>query len=248
MKKLLLIGLLTLTVACQPATSTLAPESTLTATHLTPTAPVTVTPTLTPTPLVTPTSVPFFFSEEFDSTLDAWSSFVTSGETTPNVTVQNSSLIINFPEPNTWYYAIHNAHDYSNVHVDTKFDSSGNEPTSLGLICMYSEDKGWFEYNFSSDGTYNVLLGQWLANGIARYTPIVTDTSEYLTPGRTNYGMGITCEAGELWLYINEKLFRKLNVSRYELTRGKVGIAAAAFENVPLTASFEWFKVSEPSE
>jgi hypothetical protein len=143
---------------------------------------------------------------------------------------------------------IHNAHDYFRIHVAAKFNSTDASTASMGLVCMYNEAKGWYEYNISSDGTYNILLGQWLAQGLAQYKPIVHGSSEYLTPGRTDYEIGLTCEKDFLWLYINGKLFRKLDVARFGLDRGKVGIAAAVFENAPVTAYFESFEASEPAE
>ena len=89
------------------------------------------------------------------------------------------------------------------------------------MICDYSESNGWYEFNLASDGTYNVLFGQWLAQGIAQYTPIATDTTEYLKPGNLNYEIGLTCQENILLLYINGKLFRKLDVTRYGLTEGR---------------------------
>lgn len=249
MEKILRIGLPALLIAsCQLPTPAPAPESTPTATHRTPTAPATVTPAFTPTPTLSSTPIPLFFTEEFNAGLSAWTSFLTSGETVPQLSVQSDSLVIEFTAPYTWYYAVHNPHEYSGVHLDAKFDSAGSQPLSLGLMCMYSENKGWFEYNISTDGTYGILLGQWLANGIARYTPVVHDESEYLIPGRTDYQIGLTCQPEFLWLYVNGKLFRKVNVARYELTEGKVGLTAAVLEHVPVTAVFEWLEVGAPIE
>jgi hypothetical protein len=248
MKKFLLTGCLILINACQSVTSTPAPESTPTTAPQTPTMTATVTSTFTSTPSPSPTPIPLFFTEDFDFDLGAWISFQTSGDLTPPATLQNGLLVISFASPHTWYYAIHNAHDYFKIHIDTKFDSTDAGTASMGLVCMYSEAKGWYEYNISSDGTYNILLGQWVAQGIAQYRPIVHNNSEYLTPGRTAYEIGLTCEKDFLWLYINGKLFRKLDVSRFGLEGGKVGIAAAVFENVPVTAYFESFEVSEPPE
>jgi hypothetical protein len=35
-------------------------------------------------------------------------------------------------------------------------------------------------------------------------------------------------------------------VSRFELDGGKVGLAAASFQEVPVILAFDWVKVSEP--
>ncbi|MDO8752787.1 MAG: hypothetical protein Q7J80_02745, partial [Anaerolineales bacterium] len=144
----------------------------------------------------------------------------------------------------TWYYTIHNAHEYSNVFVSAKF--SGTPSGSIGVICNYSESNGWYEFNLASNGTYNVLFGQLLAQGIAQYTPIATDTTEYLQAGSLNYEIGLTCRENKLLLHINGKLFRKLDVTRYGLTEGKIGITASSFAETPMIAVFDWVKVSLP--
>ena len=84
--------------------------------------------------------------------------------------------------------------------------------------------------------------------GIAQYTPIATDSTNYLQAGNLNYEIGLTCQENILLLYINGKLFRKLDVTRYGLTEGKIGINASSFEETPMTATFDWVKVSEPSQ
>jgi hypothetical protein len=188
--------------------------------------------------------VPLFFTEEFNTDLEAWSSFQTGGAESPIVKIENDFLRIDFSSPNTWYYAIHNGHEYSNILVSAKF--LGTAAGSLGVICDYSESNGWYEFNLASDGTYSVLFGQWLAQGIAQYAPIATDTTEYIQPGKLDYEIGLACQENILLLYINGKLFRKLDVTHYGLTQGKVGINASSFEDIPMTATFDWVKVEKP--
>ncbi len=247
MKKLfLLIGCLALTSACQSATPTPQAESTPAA--ATPTQPPTATATMTftPAPTLTPTSVPLFFTDEFNSDLGAWVSFQTGGAEAPSVKLENDFLSIDLSTPDTWYYAIHNAHEYSGVFISAKF--SGTPTGSLGVICNYNESKGWYEFSLASDGTYSILFGQWLAEGIAQYTPIANENSEYLKDGKLSYEIGLICEDNTLLPHINGKLFRKVDVSRYGLTDGKIGINASSFDEVPMTATFDWFKAEEPAE
>jgi hypothetical protein len=245
MKKLFLfLGCLALTVACQNTTSTPQAEATPMAATMTPPPPVTATQTFTPAPTASPTPVPLFFTEEFNTDLGAWVSFQTGGAESPKVNLENDLLRIDFPAPNTWYYAIHNAHEYSDVFVSAKF--LGTSAGSIGLICDYSESNGWYEFNIASDGTYSVLFGQWLAQGIAQYTPIANKSTEYLHPGKLDYEIGLTCQENTLLLYINGKLFRKLDVTHYGLVKGKIGINASSFEETPMTVTFDWVTVSEP--
>ncbi len=248
MKKLL-IGCLILITACQTASSTPASESAPTAETQTPPEPATATITFTPPPTAsaTPTPVPMYFTEEFNTDMGAWVSFQTGGETNPTVTVENDVLRLDISSPHTWYYAIHNAHEYKNVSISAKFTMAPSG--SIGLICHYSEN-GWYEFNLARDGTYSLLLAQWLSEGIAQYTPIATDSTNYLQAGNLNYEIGLTCQENTLLLYINETLLRnfKLDVTRYGLTEGKIGINASSFEETPMTATLDWVKVSEPSQ
>ena len=241
------IGIIFL-AACAPSTPIpvqSALTSTITADPSTP-EPATATPTQPATPTLPPTPVPLFFTEEFNTDLGAWASFQTGGAASPAVNLENDLLRIDFATPNTWYYALHNAHEYSNISVSAKF--FGTPTGSIGLICDYTEANGWYEFTLASDGTYSVLFGQWLKQEIAQYTPIAIDTTEYHVAGDLDQEIGLTCQENTLLLYINGKLFRKLDVTRFGLTQGKIGISASSFEETPATATFDWVKVSEPEQ
>jgi hypothetical protein len=246
MKKILLIGFLILTVSCQPAISTLTPESTPTATVLIPPASATVTSTIIPTETLSPTPFPRFFTENFDVVPPAWSIIQTGNEASPQIKSEGGALTFELNTPYTWTYAIYDTHGYKDIRMDASFESRGASPESIGLVCRYSEQDGWYEFNISTDGTYNILHGQWMAEGIASYTPIINDTTEYLKRGETQYELGLMCQQNVLWLYINQKLFRKIDVARYGLSEGKVGLAVSSFENIPVISAFDWVKISEP--
>ncbi|MBI5965631.1 MAG: hypothetical protein HY863_19315 [Chloroflexi bacterium] len=235
-----------LLTACNLATATPTLQVDLpspTAPSLTPPGPATATQTLTPAPTLTATPFPMYFTEEFNSDLNGWETFQTGGSGSPSAQTENSFLRIDIAAPNTWYYAILNVHEYSNVTVSAKID--GNPGGSIGLVCYYNETKGWYEFNVASDGTYGVLFGQWLAEDIAQYTPIANDTTSHLEAGSLNYEIGMACQANDLLLYVDGALFRKLDVSRYGLIEGMVGITASSFDEIPMTSFFDWVRVSE---
>lgn len=211
----------------------------------TPPVPATATQTFTPAPTLTATPMPLFFTEEFNTDLGAWASFQTGGAETPAINLENDSLRIDFSSPHTWYYAIHTSHEYQNVSINAKF--TGAPSGSIGLVCRYSES-GWYEFNVASDGTYSLLLAQWLSEGIAQYTPIATDSTNYLQAGSLNYEIGLTCQENTLLLYINGTLLRNKDVSNYGLAEGKIGINASSFDETPMNAIFDWVKVSEPNQ
>jgi len=246
MKKLLLLGFLLLTSACQPATSTpaplLFPTSTLQPTPIPATA--SHQPSSTPAPSSTP--FPRFFIEQFDSSLAGWVILQAGNDSVPNVKSEKSNLSLQMDSPYTWLYALYGAQDYSNIHIDAQFTNRALTPSSAGLMCRYSDADGWFEYNVSTDGTYNVLYGRWLSVGIAEYLPISDGTSNKIQPSGSTQTVGLTCSDSTLWLYINDTLIRKVDVSRYEPTEGKIGLAASSFENTPIVIGFDSVTLSEP--
>lgn len=244
MKKLFLIGYLILITSCQAISPTPQIESTPLVTLPTPTETITPAPTFTATPIFTPTAIPLFFTEEFSADLSAWTFFQTGGAQSPAAVLENDTLHIQMTSPNTWYYNIHNAHEYSKAFISAKFSAAPSG--SVGLVCNYSQANGWFEFNISHEGRYNILFGTWLAEGIAQYKPIFKDGSEYLQIGNLNYEIGLTCIENTLLLHINGKMFRKVDVTRFGLTQGKIGITASSYDNVPMDALFEWVKVSAP--
>jgi hypothetical protein len=148
--------------------------------------------------------------------------------------------------PFTWLYTLYGTQDYSNIRLDTRFTNRALTPSSAGLICRYSEEDGWFEYNVSTDGKYDVLYGRWLNVGIPEYLPIMEGSSKQIQPSGAAQKIGLVCSDTTLLLYINDTLIRQVDVSRYELTKGKVGMTASSFENTPVVVGFDRITVSEP--
>ncbi len=246
MKKLLLFGFLIFTSACQTAIPTLAPSLFPTSTPLPSPIPATLIPEPSFTPEPSPTPFPRLFTEQFDSSLTGWVILQAGNDAVPIIKTEGSSLILQMDFPYTWLYALYGAQDYSNIRIDAQFTSRALTPAAAGLMCRYSDKGGWFEYNISTDGTYNVLYGKWLSSGIADYLPIMDGTSDEIQPTGTTQKIGLTCSDTTLWLYINDKLIRKVDVSRYALTAGKVGLAASSFESTPIVIGFDSVTLSEP--
>jgi len=250
MKKYLLLGLIFLASACAPQTAAPTPKATPSPTATLPASPTPIpatnTPEPTPTLEPTPTPLPRFFTHEFDSSLVGWSILQAGNETSPNVTIENNTLRLQMDTPYSWLYALYGPQEYETVHVETQFTNSALSPASMGLVCQYSETDGWLEYNVSTDGTYNVLYGTWLATEIADYQPVVDGSSKEIGQSGTPHQIGMTCLGTTLQLYINETIIRNVDVSRFELAGGKVGITASSFDSVPVVAVFDWVTIREP--
>ena len=246
MKKFLLIGCLILITACQKATSTPSPLPSPTETL--PPTPISVTDTPAPTPTLAPSPTPFprFFTNEFDSPLVDWAILQAGNDFVPNIKTENGTLLLQMDSPYSWSYAVYGAQSYANVRIDAQFENRAGSPASSGLLCRYSEENGWFEYNVSTDGTYNLLYGSWLDTGIADYLPITDGSSNLIQPSGAPQQMGLLCSETTVALLINETIIRSVDVSRYELTEGNVGITAASYENTPIIATINWVTVREP--
>jgi hypothetical protein len=258
MKKLLL-GCLFLVTACQSATPTptsatsLFPTSTPLPTLLpldqtqgkpdTPTSEATATQTFEPSP----TALPRFFTNEFDSSLAGWVILQAGNDSVPNVRTENGALLLQMDSPFTWLYALYAPEDYTDIRIDAQFQNMAGTPASAGLVCRYGDEQGWFEFNVSTDGTYNILYGKWLTVGVAEYLPVTDDgSSKLIQPSGATQTIGLLCEGNILTLYVNDIVLRRVDVERFNLVEGKVGLTVSSFENVPILAAFDWVKVSEP--
>lgn len=247
MKKLLLIGFIFIT-ACQPAvaipTSTLSPSATVSPSQ----TPIlfTDTPQPTATQTLQPTPLPRLFTDEFDSPLAGWTILHSGNETAPSIQTENSNLILQMDSPYVWAYAVYDAQSYDNIRIDAWFTNQAGSPASIGLVCLYSETDGWLEYNLSTDGTYSLLYGNWLSSGIANYLPIMDGSSNLIQPSGAGQEVGMVCSGTTVSLLVNQTVVRNADVSRFELTDGKIGLTASSFENSPVIAAFDWIRVSEP--
>jgi hypothetical protein len=247
MKKLFLLGCLLLLTACQLATPTPSASLFPTQTALPTLVRFTDTPAPTSTLEPTPTLFPQFFTDEFDALNAGWVILQAGNDSVPNIKNENSRLILEMDSQYTWVYALYGAQDYTSVRVDTRFVNNALSPASIGLICNYSETQGWFEYNVTTDGTYNLLYGKWLSNGVADYLPILDGSSNAIQQSGVEQQLGLICNGTTLTLLIDENILRSVDVSRFEMTTGKVGLAASSYENTPVIAAFDWVKVSTPS-
>ena len=249
MKKLLLIGLILLTSACQATAPAPTLVPTIASTATIPASPTPVPATSTPEPTLTPepspTPLPRYFTTQFDSSLAGWSTLQAGNEALPNISTENGTLRLQMDAPYMWLYALYGAQDYEDAYIGTEFTNSALSPASAGLMCRYSETDGWLEYNVLTDGTYNVLFGRWLSVGVADYLPIIDGSTKEIKQSGDVQQIGLTCSGNLLQLYINGNIIRNVDVSSYELSAGKVGLVASSFENVPVVVVFNSVTVSE---
>ncbi|HSG43362.1 MAG TPA: hypothetical protein VLA72_09435 [Anaerolineales bacterium] len=248
MKKLLLIGCLIFITSCQTTTPTLEPSSFPTAT-LPPSSPTPILASPTPEPTLTPeptsTPLPQYFTTNFDSSLAGWVILQAGNAAAPTISGENHTLRLQMDAPYTWLYVLYGPFDYADVYMETTFVNSALTPASAGLICRYNEEAGWFEYNISSDGVYNVLYGTWLDTGVADYLPIVDGVYKEIKQSGEPQQVGLTCSGSTLRLHINGTIIRSVDVSSYQLDAGKTGLTAASYANTPVVVVFDSVTIGE---
>ncbi len=182
--------------------------------------PPTVTPTLPPAPRT--------FTEQFDGSLPYWTfQQVDLGQTEVTPNAAGGFLVFDLAAPNQWVYALYSVADYTDIRLDAQVEDRAGQTGAMGVVCRYTEDKGWYEFNIYPDQTYEILYGQWLSPGLARYTPLFRGESAKIK-GDANE-IGLSCVGSMLTPFINGTQMRIWQDNRIGLTDGKIGISAASF-------------------
>ncbi len=243
-KPTLLVLFASLSVACTPvaarATATSAGGSAATAdVGTTPKLPEATSP-----PTSTPAPAPRTFQEDFQGGLGQWSFLqVDNGSTAPDPRLSAGYLRFDLTGTNQWLYALYAPHNYTDVRVDASI-AFGSGNNAAGVVCRYSKANGWYEFNIYPDQTYVLLYGQWLAPGVARYTPLFRSSSEKIRADEND--IGLLCQGNVLTPFINGVQLRQRPENTFGLTNGQVGLSAASFETAPISILVDWVKVAEP--
>ena len=227
-----------------------AGATSLPATEAPPVASATSTASITPSPLP-PTSTatlppaPRTFTEEFDADAPYWK-FLQAGAAGAATTaaMRPGTLRFELSEPDAWAYAVYADEVYEDVRIDAVVDFDGNGDSSAGVLCRYDAGVGWYEFNIYPDRTYNLLFGQWLAEGIARYTPLVVSESDEISPAVNE--IGLVCQGDVLTPYVNSVQLRRRQETLHVLTEGQVGVSAASAAAGGQAVSFDWVSVGNP--
>jgi hypothetical protein len=158
--------------------------------------------------------------------------------------VQAGTLRIQLAGPDQWAYAVYAGQQYEDVRVDAIVDFGSAVGSSAGVICRYDPGLGWYEFDIYPDRSYSIFLGQWLADGIARYTPLVVSQSDQILPAMNE--IGLLCQDNILTPYVNSTQLRRRQESQHVLTAGQIGLSAASSEAGGTVISFDQVSVGEP--
>ncbi len=220
-----------------------------------PPSPIPAQPT-TPPPTPTPVAQQFY-TEEFDGDTSLWKFFVIDGTGavpiyrgdtfgTMSVSAENGRLVFDLGSEGQWVYVMYEGYEYENVRLDVVAENRGTNNNNVSLICRYSEDEGWYEFNIANNGLY------WIYHAIVKpdnkvvYSLIADGGSTRIKTGKDVNQYGIVCKDRTLVLYINGYETRRVDDNKFVLRRGLIGVSVSSFRDLPVKVEFESVTISQP--
>ena len=220
-------------------------------------------PAPTNTPLPPPTSTPIpptptpeflqYYTEEFEKDLKYWPYFIINGRTSviqndpvEKVTMSAEGGFFKFDIEKTgfWVYSTYDPFDYEDVRIDARMDNLGTNDNYISLVCRYSKENGWYEFNIANSGLYTIYFAKPREDGYVNYAVIIDGGSNKIKQGLEVNEYTAICEGDNLSLFINGNLTKE--VKDTQLTSGKVGISVSSFLNLPVKVNVDWIKISQP--
>jgi hypothetical protein len=193
-----------------------------------------------------------FFSEGFDNPLsEDWKPLLiydvkVSDPEAVDVKAGDGKLAWNFDTKGLAYYLLYNAYSYKDVKLETSYDNRGVNSNGVSLICRYDPKVGWYEFQVTNSGLYNIYAMQVLDNGKYVYNRVGNGGSLAIKQGKGVNEFSATCQGDQLTLYINGEKVTTAVDQKYAYGEGRIGVAVASFDVLPVTVSMDELKVSEP--
>ena len=185
-----------------------------------------------------------YFIEEFDGDLSSWSYFLMSGdESKMDLYADYGRLIFDLQGRNQWVYFMYDEFTYSNVRIDVYAENLGKNTNNVSLICNYSDRFGWYEFNISNGGLYNLYIYSELDGG---YYSLASGGSKNVRIGRDVNIYTAICTGNRLSLYINGFLEKEFVDTKYNLREGQVGLSVSSFDVLPILVEIDYIAISQP--
>ncbi len=213
----------------------------------------TLPPTETPIP---PTPTPEFlryYTESFENDLKYWPSFIVDGNNSVIAKEGIASAVLkaedgwfkfDLQRSWLWAYSMYDPFEYKDVRLDASVDNLGNNNNNISLICRYSAEDGWYEFNVANSGLWWIYHALPRPDGYVGYKELGTGGSNSIVQGHGTNEYGALCKGDTLTLLINGDAMKE--VKGDGLTSGKVGVSVSSFGALPVEVNYDWVKISEP--
>jgi len=199
-----------------------------------------------------------FFTEEFDGGNENWSFFVVDGsknvpefagdklEDNSSLYTEDGLLVFDLNDKYQWVYAFYDPYEYKNVSLEVVAENRGINNNNVSLICRYTEDEGWYEFNIANNGLYWIYHAIVNPEGRVVYSKLADGGSNKVKQGKEVNTYAITCEDRTLTMWINGTETRQLDDNNFVLRGGQVGVSVSSFDLLPIKVEFESIDISEP--
>ena len=212
-------------------------------------------PTIPPAP--TEPTAQQFYTENFDGDTNLWTYFLVDGSKRDPVFVEddfgtmfvgtdNESLSFSLESEGQWAYVTYDAYEYSDVRIDVIAENRGVNNNNVTLICRYSPDEGWYEFNIANNGLYWIYHAIIRDDGHVIYSQLADGGSNKIKAGKETNQYGITCKDRTLSLYINGYETRVLEENKFALRDGLIGVGVASFKALPVKLEYDLITISQP--
>lgn len=188
---------------------------------------------------------PAYFTEEFNGDIDSWSYFLMSGdENMMDIPyTEDGYLVFDLRGENQWVYVLYDEYYYPEVRIDVLAENRGKNTNSVSLICNYSDREGWYEFNISNGGKYDILVYSEIDGDYAR---LANGGSTNVVTGKSDNWYTAICQGNHLELYINGVFEREYTDNVYNLREGQVGVSVSSFDVLPILVYIDYFSIDLP--
>ncbi|MBT3339252.1 MAG: DUF1080 domain-containing protein [Anaerolineae bacterium] len=198
-----------------------------------------------------------FYTEEFEGDTSLWTYFVVNGTKavptfseddfgTMFVGTDDGRLTYSLESEGQWAYVTYDGHEYDNVRLDVTAENRGVNNNNVSLICRYTPDEGWYEFNMANNGLYWIYHAVVRSDGAVIYTELADGGSNKIKAGKEVNQYSIICDGRTLSLFINGYETRVMEENNYALRDGKIGVSVSSFGTLPVKVELDAVTISQP--
>jgi hypothetical protein len=188
--------------------------------------------------LATPGSV--LYQDVFSDPQSGWSSAPPEAPGTADYLNNAYHIVVSQPQTNLW---THPGLDLSSVHVEVStMSASGSQPNRMGLICRLVDDRNFYFFVISADGTYGI--GKMKDGQVSLLSGAQMQPHPSILTGSQVNRIRADCAGTNLALFVNENPITSVTDS--DFSTGDVGILAGTADQPGADIYFDNFVVYKP--
>lgn len=192
-----------------------------------------------------PTLVPHYFTEEWNDDPIQWFLFSTKGnDNLWDVYNEAGVLEMSLTGKEISVYFIYRPWEYEHVKVTTKIENRAFATSSIVIVCNYSEELGWYEFNIGTDGLWQIRAHD--TKGHTGYLTLMDGGSKSIHTREAFNEISATCNGNELSLTINGTKVVDYKDNLLIYSKGKIGLGAISNSQIPVLLESSWIRVSKP--